>query len=130
MRKIYLDHAGTTVMHPDVLKAMKPFFNQRFGNPSSIHSVGREAEKTMNDNRKKIAEFLSAGSEEIIFTSGGTESDNLALKGIAFANKDKGKHIITSAIEHNAVLQACEWLEKQGFYVTYLHVDKYGLVSL
>jgi cysteine desulfurase len=130
MKRIYMDHAGTTPPHPDVIKAMEPFFGEMFGNPSSIHSFGREAEKTLDDCRKTVAEFLGVGNEEIIFTSGGTESDNLALKGIAFANKDKGKHIITSKIEHHAVLRTCEWLEKQGFSVTYLPVDKYGIVSL
>lgn len=130
MKRIYMDHAGTTPMYPDVLKAMEPFFREHFGNPSSIHFSGREAEKALSDSRKKIAEFLGVSNEEIIFTSGGTESDNLALKGVAFANKDKGKHIITSEIEHKAILQTCEWLEKQGFSITYLPVDKYGIVSL
>jgi cysteine desulfurase len=129
MKRIYMDHAGTTKPYPEVLRAMEPFFSEHFGNPSSIHSFGRGADKALDDARRIVSGFLDVSSEEIIFTSGGTESDNLALKGVAFANKDKGKHIITSKLEHHAVLRTCEWLEKQGFSVTYLPVDRYGLVS-
>jgi cysteine desulfurase len=129
MKRIYMDHAGTTQPYLDVYKAMESFFGEKFGNPSSIHSFGREADKTLDDTRRTVADFLGVAAEEIFFTSGGTESDNLALKGVAFANADKGKHIITSSIEHHAILRTCEWLEKQGFSVTYLPVDKYGLVS-
>ncbi len=127
MKRIYMDHAGTTQPYSEVFKAMEPFFGERFGNPSSIHSFGREADKALDDARRTVADFLGVSAEELFFTSGGTESDNLALKGVAFANK--GRHIITSSIEHHAVLRACEWLERQGFAITYLPVDKYGLVS-
>ena len=130
IKRVYMDHAGTTPVHPEVLEAMKPFFSNKFGNASSIHSFGREAAEALNASRDTVAKFLNAKENEIIFTSGGTEADNLALKGVAFANKNKGKHIITSKIEHHGVLHPCEWLEKQGFSVTYLPVDKYGLVNL
>jgi cysteine desulfurase len=111
------------------MEAMAPFFSDKYGNPSSLYSFAQEARQAMEEAREKVAGLINAKPKEIIFTSGGTESDNLALKGIAFANKDKGRHIITSAIEHHAVLNPCEWLEKQGFEVTYLQVDKEGLVS-
>ncbi|NPV52829.1 MAG: cysteine desulfurase NifS [Firmicutes bacterium] len=129
MEKIYLDHAATTPMRPEVLEAMMPYLKDSFGNPSSIHSFGREARKALDDSRDKIAAIIGAKPDEIIFTSGGTEADNTAIKGVAFAKRDKGNHIITSSIEHHAVLDSCKALERQGFEVTYLPVDQYGLVS-
>jgi len=129
MRRIYLDHAATTPTHPEVVKAMLPYFTDAFGNPSSIHSYGQEAKGAVKEARTKVAELIGARSEEIVFTSGGTEADNYALKGVANANKHKGNHIITTSIEHHAVLEACKFLEKGGFQITYLPVDKYGLVD-
>lgn len=125
---IYMDHAATTPVDKRVVEAMLPYFAEKYGNPSSIYTLAQEARKAMEDARAKVAGLLNARPEEIIFTSGGTESDNLALKGIAFASKKK--HIITSAIEHHAVLKTCEWLEKQDLKVTYLPVDRYGLINL
>ncbi len=127
--KVYLDNAATTPLDEEVLKSMMPYFSEVFGNASSIHSWGEEAKKALENSRKTIAKALGVKPEEIIFTSGGTESNNLALKGVAFANCDKGRHIITSAIEHHCVIRACEWLEKQGFEVTYLDVNKEGFVE-
>ena len=129
MRRIYLDYAATTPMDPEVLKAMLPYFTDRFGNPSSIHSFGQEAKAAVEKARGEIASFLGAKQDEIIFTSGGSESDNFAIKGVAYANKHKGNHIITSSIEHHAVIKSCEFLEKMGFEVTYLPVSKDGLVD-
>jgi cysteine desulfurase len=129
MKRIYFDNAATTPVRKEVIETMKPFFSVKFGNASSLHSFGQEARDALDDSRQRMAKALGAKPEEIIFTSGGTESDNLALKGVAFANKDRGKHIITSKIEHHAILHVCEWLETQGFSITYLPVDKYGLVS-
>jgi cysteine desulfurase len=128
-RKIYLDHNATTPVHPEVLEAMLPFYKEGFGNASSIHSFGREAKVALEESREKVAKFLNADPLEIYFTSGGTESDNLAVKGVAWANKKKGNHIITSQIEHHAVLESCKFLEKEGHEITYLPVDKYGLVD-
>lgn len=129
MRRIYLDHAATTPTHPEVVKAMLPFFTDAFGNPSSIYSYGQEAKGGIEEARTKVAELIGARSEEIVFTSGGTEADNFALKGIAYANEHKGNHIITTSIEHHAVLEACKSLEKRGFQITCLPVDEYGLVD-
>jgi len=129
LKSIYLDHAATTPIDKKVLGAMQPFLKEKFGNASSLHSKGREAKKALEKSREIIAKKLNAEPEEIIFTSGGTESNNLTLKGIAFANKEKGKHIITTKIEHDCVLNSCKWLEKQGFEVTYLPVDKEGFVK-
>ncbi len=129
MKKIYLDHAATTPVDTEVLEVMQPFFSEKFGNASSLHSFGQEARQAVENSRKTAAKFLNAKLVEIIFTSGGTESDNLAIKGIALANKDKGNHIITSNIEHPAILKPCEWLEKNGFKVTYLDVEKNGLIN-
>jgi cysteine desulfurase len=128
MREIYLDSAATTKIDKSVLEAMEPYFTKNFGNASSIHGQGRIALMAIEESREVIAKKLGAKPEEIYFTSGGTESNNWAIKGFAFANKNKGRHIITSAIEHDCVLNSCKWLEKQGFRVTYLPVDKYGLV--
>ena len=129
MRRIYLDHAATTPTHPDVVKAMLPFFTDAFGNPSSVYSYGQEAKGAVEEARSKTAELVGARSEEIIFTSGGTEADNFALKGIAYANEHKGNHIITTSIEHHAVMEVCQFLERRGFTITYLPVDEYGLVD-
>ena len=129
MRRIYLDHAATTPTRPEVVKSMLPFFTDSFGNPSSIHSYGQEAKGAVEEARTKVAELIGARSEEIVFTSGGTEADNYALKGVAYANKPKGNHIITTSIEHHAVLEVCKFLGRRGFRITYLPVDKYGLVD-
>jgi len=129
MRQIYLDYAATTPTHPDVLAEMQPYFSEKFGNPSSIHSFGREAKAAVEEARESVASLIGAKPEEIIFTSGGTEANNFAIDGIAYANEKKGNHIITSKIEHHAVLEPCHFLEKHGFQVTYLPVDKYGLVN-
>jgi len=130
MRRIYLDHAATTPTHPEVMEAMLPYFIDAFGNPSSIYSYGREARGAVEEARTKVAELIGARSEEIIFTSGGTEADNHALKGVAYANERKGNHIITTSIEHHAVLEVCKFLESRGFKITRLPVDEYGLVAL
>ncbi|MDN9010826.1 cysteine desulfurase family protein [Brevibacillus laterosporus] len=127
---VYLDNAATTPVHPQVIAAMQPYFTEVYGNPSSIHGFGREARKALEKARETIADFLGADPSQIIFTSGGTEADNMALIGGALANEQKGKHIITTQIEHHAVLHACEHLERMGFEVTYLPVDKTGMVSL
>lgn len=130
MKRIYMDHSATTPVAPEVLDAMLPYFEEKFGNASSLHSFGLEAKEALESSREKVAKLLGADPEEVIFTSGGTESDNLALKGIAYRNKEKGKHIITTAIEHPAVLEVCRKLEKEGFEVTYLPVTKDGFVDL
>jgi cysteine desulfurase len=129
MKPIYLDHAATTPTDPEVVQAMLPFFTRIYGNPSSIHAFGQEAKRAIEAARDGIASFLGAKPEEIIFTSGGTESNNFILKGIAASAGNRGNHIITSAIEHHAVLESCHYLEKQGFHVTYLPVDRFGLVD-
>ncbi|MBW3003564.1 cysteine desulfurase NifS [Candidatus Woesearchaeota archaeon] len=130
MKRIYMDHSATTPVDQKVVEAMQPYFTEKFGNASSIHSFGQEAASAVKKSRETIAKFLGVKESELFFTSGGTESDNLAIKGVATANKDKGKHIITSSVEHHAVLHTCEWLEKNGFEVTYLPVDKYGSVDV
>lgn len=130
MEEIYLDHAATTPIHEKVLTTMYQIMNDTFGNPSSIHSFGRKARSYLDQARRVMAESINANEKEIIFTSGGTEADNLALIGTAMANKDKGKHIITSAQEHHATLYAAKYLEKQGFKVTYLPVYPNGQISV
>ncbi len=130
MRRIYLDHSATTPVRKEVAEIMLEYLTGRFGNPSSIHSFGREAKEALGKAREQVAHALHADSREIIFTSGGTEADNLALLGTALHNSDKGTHIITSAIEHHAVLHACEYLQKLGFRVTVLPVDEYGLIRM
>jgi cysteine desulfurase len=129
MEKIYLDYAATTPTAPEVLEAMKPYFYEKFGNPSSLYSIAQETRRAIESAREKIAQFINARPEEIVFTSGGTESNNFALKGVAFANKDKGNHIITSNIEHHSVSEVCKFLEEIGFKITYLKVDKDSLVN-
>ncbi|NLY43631.1 MAG: cysteine desulfurase NifS [Clostridiaceae bacterium] len=129
-KQIYLDHSATTYVKEEVLQEMIPYFTEKFGNASSIYSIGRESKKAIEDAREKVARALHCQPKEIFFTASGTEADNWAIKGVAFANRNKGNHIITSAIEHHAVLHTCQYLEKEGFEVTYLPVDEYGMVSL
>ena len=129
MKRIFLDHAATTPADPRVVEAMLPYFSDSFGNPSSIHSLGLETRTAVAEAREKVASLIGAASDEIIFTSGGTEADNLAIKGVAQANAQKGKHIVTTRIEHHAVEESCRYLEKQGFKVTHVAVDQDGLVD-
>ncbi len=128
-KRIYLDYAATTPLHPAVLEAMETYFFEEFGNPSSLHTSGQKAREAIENARKTIAEALGASPEEIIFTSGGSESDNTAIKGIAYAMAEKGNHIITTKIEHHAVLEPFIFLQSHGFQTTFLPVDKYGLVD-
>ena len=130
MERIYLDHAATTPMHPRVIEKMMEVMSHNFGNPSSIHSFGREARHYIDLARETLAKSIGAKENEVIFTSGGTEADNMALFGVAESYQHKGKHIITTQIEHHAVLHACQRLEKMSFEVTYLPVDETGLISL
>ena len=130
MKRIYMDHSATTPVAPEVLEAMLPYFSEKFGNASSLHSFGLEAKEALEESREKVAGLLGAKPEEIVFTSGGTESDNLALKGIARKNQKSGKHIITTRVEHPAILECCRRLEKEGFEVTYLPVTNEGLVEI
>jgi cysteine desulfurase len=129
-RFVYMDHAATTYTKPEVLEAMMPYFTEQFGNASSIYNFGRRSKAAIEEAREKVAKALNALPDEIYFTGGGSEADNWAIKGVAFANRNKGNHIITTKIEHHAVLHTCEYLEKQGFDVTYLDVDEYGLINL
>ncbi|KPL01629.1 MAG: cysteine desulfurase [candidate division Zixibacteria bacterium SM23_73_2] len=129
MKKIYLDHSATTPVNPKVLEAMLPYYKEHFGNPSSIHEFGKVAKAALEEAREKIAELFNCSPYEIYFTSGGTESDNLAIKGVAFANKNKGKHVITSKIEHHAVLESCKYLKREGYQITHLPVDRFGFVD-
>jgi len=129
-KRVYFDYSATTPMKKEVLEEMLPFFNTEFGNPSSIHSFGRQGKNILDISRDRVAKTLNSKSDEIFFTGGGSEADNWAIKGVAFANKNKGNHIITTKVEHHAVLHTCEYLEKEGFEVTYLDVDQFGLVDL
>lgn len=129
-KHVYMDHAATTYTKPEVLEEMLPYFTTYYGNPSSIYSLSRETKKALDKSRDRVAKAINAESNEIYFTGGGSEADNWAIKGIANAYRDKGNHIITTNIEHHAVLHACEYLEKHGFEVTYLPVDKEGFVSV
>lgn len=129
MNRIYLDNAATTAVAPEVLETMLPYFTEVYGNPSSIHATGRTAHKAVDQARRQVAAAIGAQPQEIYFTAGGSESDNWAIKGTALAQQRKGNHIITSAIEHHAVLHTCAWLEKHGFEVTYLPVDEFGRVN-
>ena len=130
MKNIYFDNAATTKLDDEVLKEMLPYLKDNYGNPSSIYKLGREARKAIEDSREKIAKVLNCKANEIYFTAGGSESDNTAIKGIAKANKKRGNHIITSKIEHPAVLETCKQLEKEGFKITYISVDEKGIVDL
>ncbi len=129
-QKIYLDNAATTQVDERVVLSMLPYHSEEYGNASSLHSYGTHAKEILDRSRRKLASFIGAEPDEIVFTSGGTESNNLALKGIAFANRLKGNHIIVSTIEHDCVLNVCKWLETQGFYITYLPVDNTGVVDV
>lgn len=130
MRKIYLDYNATTPVHPEVIEEIKPFLTERFGNPSSIHWAGREVKKHIEEAREKVARLINADPMEIVFTSSGTEADNFAIKGTVETFKEKGDHIITTSVEHPAVLNTCKYLEKCGYRVTYLRVDSYGMLDL
>jgi cysteine desulfurase len=130
MKNIYLDYAATTPTDPRVVEAMLPCFTEVYGNPSSLHAFGQTAKYRVEEARQTVASFIGASPEEIVFTSSGTESNNTVIKGIAGARRDKGNHIITSRIEHHAILEPCHFLEKQGFEVTYVPVDEYGLIDL
>ena len=125
-----MDHSATTPVAAEVLEAMLPYFSQRFGNASSLHGFGREAKEALEESRQRVARLLNAHPGKIVFTSGGTESDNLALRGIAYKNRNSGRHIITSQIEHPAILETCRSLEQEGFSVTYLPVNREGLIEL
>lgn len=127
---VYMDHAATTPVHPKVVEAMAPYFTEKFGNPSSVYTIAQESRKIVDEARNTVAGILGCAAREVIFTSGGTESDNTAIKGGALALKDKGNHIITTAIEHHAVSESCHFMEKLGFEVTILPVDSYGRVRL
>ncbi|MEW9667260.1 cysteine desulfurase family protein [Ammoniphilus sp. 3BR4] len=128
MESIYLDHAAATPVHPEVVEAMLPYFQQAYGNPSSTHQFGRKVKAALDRARSSLASCLNAEPGQLVFTSGGTEADNMALLGVAMANREKGNHIITSSVEHHAVLHTCEQLEKLGFEITYLPVDDKGQV--
>lgn len=130
MKIRYFDHAATTPVKEDVLREMLPFLGEKCGNPSSLYSLGREAKKAIEEARKRVAFLINCEPNEVYFTAGGSESDNMAIKGIAYANSSKGKHIITSKIEHPAVLHTCQKLEKHGYKITYLNVNKDGIVDL
>ena len=129
MKRVYMDNAATTALRRDVLDAMMPYLTDIYGNPSSLHYFGQEAHKAVENARHQVASALNAEDNEIVFTGCGTEADNMALKGIAEKYQSKGKHIITSSVEHHAILHTCEYLEKHGFEVTYLPVDEYGMVK-
>jgi len=129
MRRIYLDYAATTPAHPEVVKAMTPYFSDEFGNPSAIYSYGQEAKGAIEAARVEIAGLIGADESEIVFTSGGTEADNFAIAGTFFASGNKGNHIVTSSIEHHAVSETCKFLERQGADITFVPVNKYGLVD-
>ena len=127
---IYMDNAATTRVKQEVLDEMLPYFTENYGNPSSIYALGSKSKNAVEIARERVAKAINANPKEIFFTAGGSEADNWAIKGVAFANRNKGNHIITSKIEHHAVLHTCEYLEKHGFRVTYLDVDEYGMVDL
>ena len=126
----YFDHAATTKLDREVLEKMIPYLTEEYGNASSIYKLGSRARCVIEDARERVANAINANVNEIYFTSGGSESDNTALKGIAYANRNKGNHIITSKIEHSAILSTCKALEKEGFEITYINVDEYGIIDL
>lgn len=130
MKRVYFDHAATTPTDPVIAKTVFEYMTEVFGNPGSVHSFGRQARQAVDVAREQVAQLINAQTVEIFFTSGGTEADNIALKGVAYANRNRGNHIITSAVEHHAVLEPCEQLKKEGFDVTVLPVDEYGRVSV
>ena len=127
---VYMDNAATTPVKKEVVDAMLPYFTEFYGNPSSVYSLGSKSKVALEQSREAIAKVINAKPRELFFTAGGTESDNWALKGVAYANKNKGNHIITSKVEHHGILHTCEYLEEQGFEVTYLDVDKYGMIDI
>lgn len=129
MKRIYLDYAATTPVDKRVVKAMLPFLSENFGNTMSLHSIGQEAKLNLEKSRETVADLINANPNEIIFTGSATESNNLALKGVAFANREKGKHIIISSVEHHCIIESAKWLKRQGFEITMLGVDKYGMVN-
>lgn len=130
MKIRYFDHAATTAVKEEVLKEMLPYFSIEYGNASSIYTIGRKSKRAVEQARQKVAKAMNAKPKEIYFTACGSEADNLALKGVAYANKEKGKHIITTKIEHPAILESCKTLERQGFEITYLNVDENGFISV
>jgi len=129
-KEVYIDYAATTYLKKEILDEMLPYLTEHFGNPSSAHSMSREGKKAIFDSKVKVAKAINANREEIFFTSGGSESDNWAIKGAAFKNRNKGNHIITTKIEHHAILNTCKYLEEQGFKITYLPVDEEGIIKL
>jgi len=128
--EVYMDYAATTPVDPRVLKAMMPYFSEKYGNTMSLHKQGREAKEALEESRKSVAALMNAKPDELIFMGSATEANNMVLKGVAYANKKKGKHIIISAIEHSCILESAKWLEKQGYEVTVLSVDKFGQVDI
>ena len=129
MKTRYFDHAATNPVRAEVLNSMLPYLGMEYGNPSSLYTIGRSSKRAVEDSRLGIAKILNCEKNEIYFTSGGSESDNFIIKGIMLANKNKGRHLITSRIEHPAVLNTCKWLERNGFEVTYLNVDSNGKIQ-
>ncbi|MCJ7614787.1 cysteine desulfurase, partial [Candidatus Bathyarchaeota archaeon] len=127
--RVYIDYAATTPVDPRVFTAMKPYFTEKFGNTMSLHTQGREAKEALEESRTAIASMINAETNELVFMSSATESTNMTIKGVAYANRNKGKHIVTSKIENHCVLEPARWLEKQGFEITRLPVDKYGLID-
>jgi cysteine desulfurase len=127
MRRVYFDHIASTPVHPQVVEAMLPYLNEFYGNPQSLHSYGQETSNAIESSREKVAQLIKAETEEIFFTSSGTESNNLAIKGMALAQRTKGKNIVVSAVEHQSVLHSLKSLEKSGFSVTEVPVDQFGL---
>ena len=130
MNTIYFDNAATTKIQSEVLNEMMPYLTNNYGNASSLYSIGRQSKRAIENARKQVAELINCDPHEIYFTGGGSESDNLAIKGFVYANKNKGNHIINSKIEHHAILESCEWLQKQGFEVSYINVNKDGFIDL
>ena len=130
MNTYYFDNGATTKVNPEVIEEMIPYFSEHYGNPSSVYGIARDAKKAIEEAREKVAKLIGAKKHEIYFMGCGSEADNTAIKGIAYANRKKGKHIITTKIEHHAILESCKFLETQGFEVTYLNVDNQGFVDL